>query len=193
MSDARIGQQSLDVLLKHRHQGAEGRREYPDPAQHIGGIESDLGAHPQLGGGDHVVLTVRDTGEGIAAEDLDKIFNAFYTTRERGTGLGLAITKRQIELMGGELTLVSTPEDGACFAFSLPLPPAEGPVASARATTHRLMRLPGDGQVTALVVDDVDDNREVLRQLAASEDGFIGLVAGLLQPRDRRDHRKTVR
>ena len=119
--------------------------------------------------GGNYAFRVEDTGSGISETARSRIFEPFQQAEEGnakgGTGLGLAITKRQIELMGGELTLVSTPEHGACFAFSLPLPPAEGPVASGRATTHRLLRLPGDAQVTALVVDDVDDNREVLRGL----------------------------
>jgi PAS domain S-box-containing protein len=112
---------------------------------------------------------VEDTGSGISEAARSRIFEPFQQAEEGnakgGTGLGLTITRRQIELMGGELTLVSTPNDGACFAFSLPLLPAEGPVQSARATTHRLPQLPGDAQVTALVVDDVDDNREVLSGL----------------------------
>ena len=66
-------------------------------------------------------ITVRDTGCGIAAEDLIKIFDPFYTTRETGTGLGLAITHGIIEQHGGKITVDSTPGEGSVFTIFLPL------------------------------------------------------------------------
>ena len=68
-----------------------------------------------------------DTGEGIAPEDRDRIFEAFTQSdtgiREgSGTGLGLSISKRLIDLMGGTLDLDSEVGKGSRFYFTIPLP-----------------------------------------------------------------------
>jgi len=80
-------------------------------------------------GEDHarVALSVIDTGIGIAAEELDDLFERFVqvdssaSRRHGGAGLGLAIAKQLTELMDGELTVVSTPGEGSSFRCSLPL------------------------------------------------------------------------
>jgi two-component system NtrC family sensor kinase len=61
-----------------------------------------------------------DTGKGISLENLSKIFNPFYTTRQQGTGLGLSITQRIIEQHGGEISVMSSPEKGTTFTISIP-------------------------------------------------------------------------
>lgn len=70
--------------------------------------------------GQGVRLTVRDNGPGIATELRDKVFNPFFTTREKGTGLGLANAYRIVESHGGTLGVESEPGQGACFILSLP-------------------------------------------------------------------------
>jgi signal transduction histidine kinase/FixJ family two-component response regulator len=70
-----------------------------------------------------VRLAVRDTGPGIAAEDLDRIFDEFEqasTGGETGTGLGLAISRRLAELLGGSLEVQSEPGTGSTFTLHLP-------------------------------------------------------------------------
>ncbi|GIW07345.1 MAG: hypothetical protein KatS3mg060_2150 [Dehalococcoidia bacterium] len=73
-----------------------------------------------------VILTVRDTGDGIAPEDLPRIWDRFYRSdaaRDRehgGAGLGLALVKELSEAMGGEVAVTSAPGDGACFTVRLP-------------------------------------------------------------------------
>jgi two-component system, NtrC family, sensor kinase len=71
---------------------------------------------------DHVVITVRDTGSGIAPEDLRRIFEPFYTTKGRGkgTGLGLAICRELAKALGGNITVESTPGQGSTFTLHLP-------------------------------------------------------------------------
>jgi len=120
-------------------------------------------------GGRRYAFSVADTGPGISAAARERIFEPFQQAEaggvKGGTGLGLAITKRQIELMGGTLTLDSTPGEGSRFSFALDLAPAEGALASIGEKAHRPLRLAHHQRVRALVVDDVEDNREVLSGL----------------------------
>ena len=71
-----------------------------------------------------VIITVKDTGVGISAEDLPRIFERFYKAdRARtsgGTGLGLAIAKHIVQAHGGQIWVRSTPGKGSIFSFSLP-------------------------------------------------------------------------
>ena len=62
----------------------------------------------------------RDTGVGIAPEDMEKIFNPFFTTRNEGTGLGLAICHRIIQGHGGRIDVTSRPGQGTTFTVSFP-------------------------------------------------------------------------
>ncbi len=82
-----------------------------------------------------------------------------------GPALGLAITKRQIELMGGTPALDSTPGEGSRFCFALELAPAEGALTPTGERAHRALHLAHHQRGRALVVDDVEDNREVLSGL----------------------------
>ena len=68
-----------------------------------------------------VVISVADTGCGIAPEDLKHIFEAFFTKKEKGTGLGLAVTKNIIEEHGGKISVKSKIGEGTTFAIELPL------------------------------------------------------------------------
>jgi signal transduction histidine kinase len=71
--------------------------------------------------GSEVLLRVSDTGIGIAPENLQRIFEAFFTTRsDNGTGLGLAICKHIVESLGGRLSVRSELGKGTCFTVSLP-------------------------------------------------------------------------
>ena len=71
---------------------------------------------------DMVVLEIIDTGVGIAEEDLDRIFEAYYTTKEkRGTGLGLRISKSVIESSGGRIEVKSKLGKGTIFTVYLPI------------------------------------------------------------------------
>ena len=69
-----------------------------------------------------VRIIVRDTGTGIAEEDLERIFEPFFSTKgpERGTGLGLASVRRIAESLGGQVTVRSRRGEGSSFAITLP-------------------------------------------------------------------------
>jgi signal transduction histidine kinase len=74
-----------------------------------------------------LVTEIEDTGEGIAPQILDKLFEAFETFgKPRGTGLGLSIAKKIVEEHGGRIYARNVPNGGALFGFTLPLQPAPG-------------------------------------------------------------------
>ena len=68
-----------------------------------------------------VVVRIRDTGCGMAAEELERIFTPYYTTKNTGSGLGLAICQKIVEDHRGFLKLASTPGEGTEISVSLPL------------------------------------------------------------------------
>jgi CheY-like chemotaxis protein len=113
---------------------------------------------------------VIDTGPGISEADQNEIFQPFQQSeaglKKGGTGLGLAITRRQVELMGGEVKLESTLGKGSRFYFEIELPPARGRLEALDAKeTREVVRLAAGSHVNALVVDDNQNNRDVLSQL----------------------------
>ena len=69
---------------------------------------------------DAVEITVRDDGRGITPDELDRVFDPFYTTREDGTGLGLTIVRRIADAHGAELSIESQPGVGTTIRLSLP-------------------------------------------------------------------------
>jgi len=78
-------------------------------------VESQLALDGQL------LISVSDTGVGLPIENLDNIFNAFFTTKPRGTGLGLAITRSVIQSHGGHIWVTVNSGGGATFQFTLPI------------------------------------------------------------------------
>lgn len=69
--------------------------------------------------GDKVIIRVSDTGEGIPPELIDRIFEPFYSTKERGTGLGLAIVYNIVKKHGGDITVESEVGKGTTFTIKL--------------------------------------------------------------------------
>ncbi|MCP4770683.1 MAG: response regulator [Planctomycetes bacterium] len=120
-----------------------------------------------------VLFSIRDTGIGISADALPSLFESFSqadnsTTRKfGGTGLGLAISKQLIELMGGEIRVVSTTEQGSTFSFHICLPLA--------AKAQALQSAPDDG-----VSKDGHNPLEGLRVLVAEDNETNQKLAGLM-------------
>jgi two-component system sensor histidine kinase PilS (NtrC family) len=77
------------------------------------------------GNGDVLELKVSDSGVGIGEESMKKIFEPFYTTKEKGTGLGLAIVNRIAEASSGEISVNSVPYVGTTFTVRLPVTSGE--------------------------------------------------------------------
>jgi two-component system NtrC family sensor kinase len=71
--------------------------------------------------GQQACITVRDCGSGIRAEDMDRLFTPFFSTKARGTGLGLAVSYGIVSDHGGEIKVASTFGKGASFTVLLPL------------------------------------------------------------------------
>ncbi|MCP5046122.1 MAG: two-component system sensor histidine kinase AtoS, partial [bacterium] len=76
---------------------------------------------PSIGDYKEVLIEVEDTGCGIDEENLEKIFDPFYTAKEKGTGIGLTICKRIIETHGGSITVHSRKNFGTKIAITLPV------------------------------------------------------------------------
>lgn len=72
---------------------------------------------------DEAIVEVSDNGRGISEEDLTRIFNPFFTTREAGTGLGLPAVRRIARAHGGRVEVSSSPGQGSTFSIHLPVVP----------------------------------------------------------------------
>ena len=70
----------------------------------------------------HATVRVRDNGCGIPEEKLARIFNPFFTTKEKGTGLGMAISRKIVEAHEGSMDVASQVGSGTEFRITLPLP-----------------------------------------------------------------------
>lgn len=138
-------------------------------------------------------IVVRDTGVGIAPEELPHVFERFYqadasaTRRYEGTGIGLALARELVELHGGEIRAESEPGAGSTFILRLPfgiapdesLPPVSRVAETAPASPETLATMlsftdpdapapsedPAEDRTTALVVDDNADVRAYVRSI----------------------------
>lgn len=137
-----------------------------------GSVELRFGSALEPAGRLRLQAEVQDTGPGIAAEDLPKLFQAFYQTASAsrhggGTGLGLAISREFVRLMGGDLTVRSQPGAGSAFGFHIYAEPVAMPIPDSEASSAQVAwRLsPGTPACRVLIVDDMEENRLLLEQL----------------------------
>jgi PAS domain S-box-containing protein len=75
--------------------------------------------------GDHVRVMVKDAGVGFPAQDADRLFDAFYTTKDNGMGIGLSVSRSIVEMHHGRLWAVPNDGPGATVSFSIPCRPAD--------------------------------------------------------------------
>jgi signal transduction histidine kinase len=80
----------------------------------------ELTIQSQLGENGQALISVSDTGMGLPLQQVDKIFDAFFTTKTHGTGMGLRISRSIIESHGGRLWAADNSPRGARFCFTLP-------------------------------------------------------------------------
>jgi len=128
-----------------------------------------IGLRVVVEGDSRIRFDVTDTGPGIAKAEQERIFQAFYQSprskgKVEGTGLGLAISRNLAHLMGGDITVVSTPGKGSTFSFSIPLPPtAAAPQADSVARVIGLSE--GQSSPRILVAEDHPDNQQLVEQI----------------------------
>jgi signal transduction histidine kinase/response regulator RpfG family c-di-GMP phosphodiesterase len=140
--------------------------------------------------GNHVEITVTDTGIGIASNHLDHIFDEFRqadsgTSRKfGGTGLGLAIAKKYANLLGGTITVQSTQGEGSSFTFSLPINyRAENRIVEMIADLNEFkqqkLSIPNNNNSIGKTILLVDDSEPAIIQLKdfMEESGYTILVA----------------
>ena len=154
-----------------------------------GNIVLSVQLHDQLAEDLLVEFVVRDTGIGISPEAVGRIFNPFEqadgsTTRKfGGTGLGLPICRRLVRLMGGDITVTSTPKLGSAFSFVIRLPmhhavPAvasvDVAVSGVEAEKRLIEEFPG---CRILVAEDDWVNQEVALELLREVLGFVVDIA----------------
>ncbi len=84
---------------------------------------------------EYLMLVMRDNGPGLSAAQQEKIFQPFYTQREKGTGLGLAVAQSIVQAHHGDLIVRSQPANGASFYICLPLNRSEQFIASGQVKT----------------------------------------------------------
>ncbi len=113
-----------------------------------------------------LIFAVEDTGQGIAVEELDTLFNPFTQTEsgrnaQEGTGLGLAISRKFVQLMGGDIKVRSTVNQGSVFSFDVVIQIVT-PDRLPKSLSPLVIALPPNRQCRILIVDDKPDNRELL-------------------------------
>jgi CheY-like chemotaxis protein len=114
---------------------------------------------------------VEDTGTGISYEEQKSLFEPFSQTKgglntQEGTGLGLAITRKYAQLMGGDVTVTSSPGTGSIFRFAVPVERGNAGVAVRRSAPRRITGIRAGTDVPrVLIVDDQLENRDWLMKL----------------------------
>jgi signal transduction histidine kinase/DNA-binding response OmpR family regulator len=155
----------------------------------------------QTPGGDQIVFTVADTGDGMTPEQMQGLFKPFYrvdnsiTRKHGGTGLGLSISKLLCERMGGTISVSSEPGKGTMFIVRLPAAVPESaesvPPAAVKPTPAYQTPAPDSGPLqrdTVLVIDDDAMSREMVQSFLTREGFRVHLAAtgedGLRQARE---------
>lgn len=118
---------------------------------------------PEVARGDYVLLTVQDTGAGMSEDVKERVFEPFFSTKERGkgTGLGLATVYGVVKQNGGHIAVES--ELGSGTAFEIYLPGSEEEVTEVLDARGTLIRSPGSE--TILIVEDDPGVRELVRNV----------------------------
>ncbi|MCL1807186.1 MAG: ATP-binding protein [Oscillospiraceae bacterium] len=156
---------------------------------HVGSVKMSASVKEAVGETCMIHFEIRDSGIGMTAEQIEKIFTPFVqadtsTTRKYGgTGLGLPITKSIVELMGGELVVESAPGIGSRFSFNITFETQEAPAESAAPPSGEIEKPMFSGDTAILVCEDNEMNQRVISehlkrvglQATIAENGKIGV------------------
>jgi len=174
------------IRLEVRRSPAEGRTNFGDRkliGESVSGLEIQSKSREQeqeSSGATRITFHVSDTGIGMRAEQMARLFEAFSqadasTTRKYGgTGLGLAISRKFCRLMGGDLTVTSEPGKGSTFTMTLPAEVPEPGTATGRSGTQVIStadRAQRGAHPLVLVIDDEANARELVVRTLEKE-GF---------------------
>ena len=133
-----------------------------------------------------LTFRVSDTGRGIPETQINRIFEPFVQEKESeragsGVGLGLAIAKRFVRMLGGDIHVESRVGEGSVFAFDICYEPASQDEIIEKKSTQKVLGIkPGQPRFKILIVEDMEENRLLLRQflegigfteIAEAEDG----------------------
>jgi signal transduction histidine kinase/ligand-binding sensor domain-containing protein/DNA-binding response OmpR family regulator len=152
---------------------------------------------------ERLYVAVKDTGKGVPEEDMEKIFDRFYQSKQNqalsgygqsGTGIGLYLCKRIIQLHKGKIDVINQPSGGSCFRFIIPIErrlssvvsldgkPLEMIVANETAEENEISENISRGKPILLIVEDNSDMRQYIRSILSSEfnvleapNGVVGL------------------
>ena len=119
--DAMKSQGELSVRTDIR-----GDEQWANPRAYANGESNGNGQAPEA-----LLISIRDTGEGIKAEDIPHVFDPFFTTKDYGTGLGLSVVHGIIQEHGGQIEVESELQKGTVFHILLPLVRFDAKVAAA--------------------------------------------------------------
>jgi two-component system cell cycle sensor histidine kinase/response regulator CckA len=127
-------------------------------------IDKPIRGYENVREGEYVVLTISDTGVGISTEDMEKIFEPFYTKKKMGrsgTGLGMSVVWGTIKDHGGYIDVQSIEGKGTAFTLYFPISRKEIAKDKSLASIDDYM---GKGE-TILVVDDVEEQRDIASRM----------------------------
>ena len=138
---------------------------------HQGGVTLRLATKPNTTA--HLIIEIEDTGIGLSAADQQRLFQHFVQLGKQpgdnqGTGLGLSITRQFVQLMGGSITVESTPGKGSLFRVELPLIEAKETdlVLPQEAGKREVVGIaPGQTRYRILIVEDDPENQLLLSRL----------------------------
>ncbi len=124
-------------------------------------------------GGDRYRISIRDTGLGIAAEDIPRLFTPFERLHHQdgeieGTGLGLVITRQVVEALGGSIGVETEPGRGSCFWIDLPSGhPLGSPAQEAATAPLAVGGGEAAGDIKLLCIEDNASNLQLMQMVAA--------------------------
>ncbi|MBI3070519.1 MAG: response regulator [Deltaproteobacteria bacterium] len=164
-TEGRLGQVVLNLIVNAAQAIPEDRTDKNEIRIRIG-----------MADGKRVFIEVRDTGTGIAPENLPRIFDAFFTTKPAGvgTGLGLAICHRIVTTLGGEITVHSELEHGTTFRLALPISTDVAPAAP----IVDVRTAPPSRRGRVLIVDDEPTMCAALRRMLAGAHDVVTVPSG---------------
>ncbi|MBT8490194.1 MAG: response regulator [Deltaproteobacteria bacterium] len=127
-------------------------------------IDKPIRGYDTVKEGDYIILTVSDTGKGISAGDLERIFEPFFTKKKMGrsgTGLGMAVVWGTVKDHKGYIDIQSTEGKGTTFSLYFPVTREE---ISGKEKALLIEEYMGNGE-SILVVDDVEEQREIASRI----------------------------